>query len=99
MMAKEKSEDGAPAPTPPPAPEPARPTAPAAAGTVRVRPDAGGADVSAGAQAGRTVVINLLGVGGRSGLHTPTFKPDERVLTLAPALFATAALTYLGSGR
>jgi amidohydrolase len=41
-------------------------------------------------------VFFLLGVGGRAGLHTPTFSPDERVLKLGPALFAAAAVAYLG---
>jgi len=47
-----------------PAPAPPTPTAPQGGGVVGVSPRGGSAPVDAGAYAGQTVVINLLGVGG-----------------------------------
>jgi amidohydrolase len=37
----------------------------------------------------------MLGVGGPSGLHTPTFAPEEEALEVGPALLAAAAMAYL----
>ncbi len=42
-------------------------------------------------------LLFFLGVGGKPGLHTPEFSVDERVLTIGPALFASAALSCLQS--